>query len=32
MGALQLGDRAPTFNLPGVDGRTYSLETFADSW
>src|SRR5438876_5226975 len=30
MGALQLGDRAPTFNLPGVDGRTYSLETFAD--
>src|SRR5437868_13686784 len=30
MGALQLDDRAPAFNLPSVDGRTYSLETFAD--
>src|SRR5256885_9146989 len=29
MGTLQLGDRASAFNLPGVDGRTYSLETFA---
>src|SRR5205807_3123335 len=30
MGALQLDDRAPAFNLPSVDGRTYSLETFRD--
>src|SRR5438132_1190799 len=30
MGALQLDDRAPAFNLPSVDGHTYSLETFAD--
>src|SRR5437899_5675109 len=30
MGTLQLDDRAPAFNLPSVDGRTYSLETFAD--
>src|SRR5207245_2640958 len=29
MGTLQLGDRAPTFNLPSVDGRTYSLDSFA---
>src|SRR5947199_8468551 len=30
MGTLQLDDRAPAFNLPSVDGRTYSLEAFAD--
>src|SRR2546425_11462439 len=30
MGTLQLGDRAPTFNLPSVDGRTYSLDSFAN--
>src|SRR5438445_343058 len=30
MGTLQLDDRAPAFNLPSVDGRTYSLETFSD--
>ena len=29
MNALQLGDRAPGFRLPGVDGRTRSLEEFA---
>ncbi len=28
---LQLGDSAPDFNLNGVDGRTYSLQTFAES-
>jgi peroxiredoxin len=26
---LPLGQRAPDFNLPGVDGRTYSLKDFA---
>jgi peroxiredoxin len=26
---LQLGDSAPYFSLPGVDGRTYSLADFA---
>src|SRR5437899_11830949 len=31
MGTLQLGDRAPTFNLPSVDGRTYSLDSFAST-
>jgi peroxiredoxin len=31
MGTLQLGDAAPGFRLPGVDGRTYSLEDFADT-
>lgn len=25
---LQLGDRAPDFKLPGIDGRTYSLADF----
>jgi len=30
MTTLQDSDRAPTFRLPGVDGRTYSLEDFAD--
>ena len=28
---LSLGAKAPGFSLPGVDGKTYSLETFADS-
>jgi peroxiredoxin len=26
---LAIGSRAPDFNLPGVDGRTYSLKDFA---
>ena len=26
---LAVGDRAPAFNLPGSDGRSYSLEEFA---
>ncbi len=26
---LELGARAPDFNLPGVDGKNYSLATFA---
>lgn len=30
MKALRIGDQAPGFQLPGVDGRTYSLEEFAD--
>jgi peroxiredoxin len=29
-GALDLGKRAPDFDLPGVDGRRYSLGSFAD--
>lgn len=28
---LQLGDSAPDFSLPGVDGRSYSLANFGDS-
>ncbi len=28
---LQLGEAAPDFDLPGVDGRFYSLQNFADS-
>lgn len=28
---LQPGAAAPDFNLPGVDGREYSLESFADA-
>jgi thiol-disulfide isomerase/thioredoxin len=28
---LPLGSRAPAFKLPGVDGRTYTLENFADA-
>jgi peroxiredoxin len=28
---LQIGDSAPDFSLPGVDGRTYSLADFKDS-
>ncbi|MBI3911322.1 MAG: redoxin domain-containing protein [Armatimonadetes bacterium] len=26
--ALQVGDRAPEFSLPGSDGKTYSLKEF----
>ena len=29
--ALQIGDCAPSFSLPGVDGKTYTLSTFADA-
>jgi peroxiredoxin len=28
--SLQIGDPAPDFTLPGVDSRTYALQTFAD--
>ena len=28
---LEIGDRAPDFNLPGVDGRNYGLKDFADA-
>ena len=28
MNTLHIGDQAPGFRLPGVDGRTYSLEEF----
>ena len=28
---LEIGDRAPDFSLPGVDGKTYSLADFAES-
>ena len=28
---LQLGESAPEFNLPGVDGKSYSLSDFADA-
>jgi len=28
--AIRLGDKAPDFNLKGVDGKTYSLESFKD--
>jgi AhpC/TSA family. len=27
---LEQGDEAPTFDLPGVDGETYTPETFSD--
>ncbi len=27
--ALEVGDRAPDFTLPGSDGNTYSLSQFA---
>ncbi len=30
MKTLDLGEKAPNFKLPGVDGRQYSLETFSD--
>lgn len=28
---LQIGEKAPNFSLPAIDGRTYSLESFQDS-
>lgn len=28
---LQIGERAPDFSLPGVDGKNYSLADFADA-
>ena len=28
---LQLGDKAPDFKLPGIDGRTYTLADFASA-
>ena len=28
---LAIGSPAPDFSLPGVDGKTYSLETFRDA-
>lgn len=28
---LQIGDKAPYFKLPATDGRTYSLDDFADA-
>jgi peroxiredoxin len=27
---LAIGDQAPAFTLPGVDGKTYSLDSFKD--
>jgi peroxiredoxin len=30
-GALDIGDTAPDFRLPGVDGKTYCLADFADA-
>ena len=30
MGRLQIGEKAPDFNLPGVDGKTYSFTGFQD--
>lgn len=29
--SLQIGDAAPDFKLPGVDGKEYTLKSFADS-
>lgn len=31
MSTLALGERAPDFSLPGVDGRHYSLSSFPDT-
>jgi len=31
MFTLQIGDKAPDFNLPATDGKTYSLADFADA-
>ncbi len=28
---LQIGERAPDFSLPGIDGKTWSLEDFDDA-
>src|SRR5256885_7122991 len=28
---LKIGEKAPDFNLPGVDGKNYSLKDFADA-
>jgi peroxiredoxin len=28
---LQIGEKAPDFSLPGVDGKTWSLEDFSDA-
>jgi hypothetical protein len=28
---LQLGDAAPNFTLPGIDGKTYSLDDFREA-
>jgi peroxiredoxin len=28
--SLQIGDPAPSFSLPGIDGRTHSLDTLSD--
>src|SRR5256885_8709531 len=28
---LKIGEKAPDFNLPGVDGKNYSLRDFADA-
>ena len=28
---LQIGQSAPDFNLPGVDGKSYSLSSFKDA-
>jgi peroxiredoxin len=28
---LAIGDRAPDFSLPGIDGKTYSLDSFKNS-
>lgn len=28
---LQIGEKAPGFSLPGVDGKTWSLEDFSDA-
>ena len=28
---LEIGSPAPDFHLPGVDGKTYSLEAFRDA-
>ena len=30
MGSLKIGAPGPDFNLPGVDGKTYSLDSFRD--
>ncbi len=31
MASLKLGDAAPAFSLPGVDGKTYRLEDFSSA-